>query len=383
MSDVCLVTNLPAPYRLPVFEEVNEHHRLSVKFLRRSDASRNWAVDPDEYDFDREFLAVGAGPTLRTSRAVSSVFDEDYDVCIVGESARHAPILLSVLRAARRKGVPRVIWTEGVEIAHGRPGTVAEAVTAVGRRAYDATVRRYTYSLADAFVAYSGVMTRRFLEARGIDGTRIHAGTQVMPRSLLGARDDPGDDHGTGSDPTTILSLGYLRRAKGVDVLVEAFEGLGRPDAELVVAGDGPDRERLESLAAGVENVRFTGFVTGDAKWDLYREADLFVLPTFRDTWGLVVNEALFFGTPVIATEAAGASQLVDDNDAGTVVPARDPDRLRDAMAELLDSPERRSACARNAAACETAWDPAVGGEPFLRAIDRVDTSRSDCARSQ
>lgn len=82
-----------------------------------------------------------------------------------------------------------------------------------------------------------------------------------------------------------------------------------------MIAGTGPFEEKLKKKASGDERIEFLGYISEQKKADYFDVADLFVLPTHHDPWGLVVNEAINYGTPVITTEAAGAKELlVEEN---------------------------------------------------------------------
>lgn len=369
MSDICLLTNKPAPYRLPVFEKINEYQNLTVKFLNHIGNARHWSPRLSDYSFDYEFLNVGKPLSIQINDRLLSVFsDKSYDVCIIGESPTYSPALLYVMHKAKKINLPVVVWTEGIDTETGFPVGISDTLWNISRRAYDVTIRRWNYFFSDLFVAYSGDMTKQFLETRGVDEDKIQTGMQVMPQSLLGSKQ--GAEYS--KDTYTILYLGYLRQKKGIDVLIDAYKEIQFPDTELIIAGDGPDKNRLQSYASNSDSIRFTGFVSGDLKWKLYRTADLFILPTFYDTWGLAVNEALFFETPTITTTAAGASQLVRENNVGTVVPPRDVGQLRDAIVEILQSSELQLTYEHNASACDMAWDPEVGAAPFLKIISRI-----------
>ena len=114
-----------------------------------------------------------------------------------------------------------------------------------------------------------------------------------------------------------ILFLSRIHVKKGINFLIEAFAALkdSLSDVELLVAGEGDPVyvAELEQLAAqlGVgKQVRFIGGVYGDEKWRLFREADVFVLPTYSENFGIVVAEALACGTPVITTKGTPWQEL-------------------------------------------------------------------------
>ena len=127
--------------------------------------------------------------------------------------------------------------------------------------------------------------------------------------------------------------------SKGVLDLLEAYSKLDsrlRSEVGLVFAGGGPMRAECEAIARSIfpGAIHFSGFVHRDELASYYGLAECFVLPTHTDPWGLVVNEAMACGLPVICTEVAGcAADLVHAN--GKIVPAHNPDQLAAAMQEI------------------------------------------------
>ena len=144
-----------------------------------------------------------------------------------------------------------------------------------------------------------------------------------------------------------ILTLGRLtprERYKGfdevIDILPRLIEHL--PDLVYVIAGTGEHRDRLETRVADLglqEHVRFTGFVAEEDKPDLYRLADLFVLASRGEGFGIVLLEAMACGTPVIASALDGGREAVRDGRLGRLVDPTDPDALVDAIIAGLKSP--------------------------------------------
>lgn len=119
-----------------------------------------------------------------------------------------------------------------------------------------------------------------------------------------------------------LLFVGNLSRAKGVDVLVEAIILSGLPDFELTLVGAPGD------AYASVLNNEFCThipFLDHESLAALYRDTDIFILPTLYDSWGLVVTEAMASGTPVIVTEHCGAKELVTPECGWIVQPANAP----------------------------------------------------------
>lgn len=118
------------------------------------------------------------------------------------------------------------------------------------------------------------------------------------------------------SDEKTILYVGRLERRKGTKYLLQAFRILSQdnPNVKLLIAGDGPDREKLELLADDLKlhNVSFLGFISEDLKLQLLSEADLFCSPAiFGESFGIVLLEAMATGTVSVAGNNSGYADLM------------------------------------------------------------------------
>src|SRR5208282_1157569 len=130
--------------------------------------------------------------------------------------------------------------------------------------------------------------------------------------------------------------------------LLEAYAKLEaglRSEVALVFVGDGVSREDLAQQAKQISPgvVCFPGFAQREHLAALYALAETLVLPTHSDPWGLVVNEAMACGLPIIASSVAGCSaDLVEDGWNGYVVPPRDLEKLRVAMETVVRQPELR-----------------------------------------
>jgi glycosyltransferase involved in cell wall biosynthesis len=149
-----------------------------------------------------------------------------------------------------------------------------------------------------------------------------------------------------------VLFVGRLSPEKNLSMLVRAFATFQRryPPAELWLAGAGPQRHELETLAAraGVgSTVRFLGHLPNAALADAYRAADAFVLPSLFETQGMVCVEAMQFGTPLIVSDGIVSSrELVDDGVNGVLFDHSNESDLVRAFEELAASPERRAVMA-------------------------------------
>jgi glycosyltransferase involved in cell wall biosynthesis len=157
-----------------------------------------------------------------------------------------------------------------------------------------------------------------------------------------------------------LLYVGRLAGEKRVDVLIEALRGLStrRSDIGLVIVGDGREREPLGRLAQGMPNVYFAGFQDQPALPKYYGAADLFVLPSVHEPWGLVVNEAMASGLPVIATRKVGAAHdLIIEGENGYLIPENDPAALAAAIDRACESSAHLLRLGQKARQTVQSWD--------------------------
>jgi glycosyltransferase involved in cell wall biosynthesis len=209
----------------------------------------------------------------------------------------------------------------------------------------------------DAIAAPSNFTREKLISAQGIARARIH----VLPHAL-----DPDWATQAAQAPAarkgqTLLSVARLSRddtrwgSKGIETVLRALPHiLSRcPEARYVVVGDGDHRPHLENLARqlGVAHaVDFRGSLDESRMIDAYQQADLFVLPTTLEGFGIVFAEAMWCGLPVVAARAGATPEVVADGETGILVPPDIPEALASAVAGLLllsDERRRMGAAAR------------------------------------
>jgi L-malate glycosyltransferase len=173
----------------------------------------------------------------------------------------------------------------------------------------------------------------------GIDFPRLR------PKSAAGLRRQLGIPQ----DATIISAVGQLVEMKGQDLLIRALGRLDRGrDIRLLIAGDGPERIKLQRLAQALgvqEWVRFLGHChdVGAA----YAASDIFAHSSRAEGFGLVLAEAGYFGLPVVATTVGGIPEVVEDGVTGLLVPPDDPPALAAALSRLIDDREYRQRLGR------------------------------------
>jgi glycosyltransferase involved in cell wall biosynthesis len=155
--------------------------------------------------------------------------------------------------------------------------------------------------------------------------------------------------------PRAILYVGRLSPEKGVATLLEAMATIKKtvPDVRLTIAGDGRQRCDLQDLARqqGLQQVvEFRGWVEhGAPLLQLYRQADVFCMPSYSEGQPGALLEALAAALPAVVTRTGGMVEVIDHGQAGFVVPPRDPQALAQALLLLLTQPPLHRQMAQNA----------------------------------
>ena len=136
-----------------------------------------------------------------------------------------------------------------------------------------------------------------------------------------------------------VLAIGQFIHRKGFDVLLRAAATLDKNVGIYIVGGEATDSYRKMKEELGLTNVHFLGFQKKDVLARFYKAADLFVLPTREDIWGLVINEAMAYGLPVITTNRCVAGlELVEEGVNGYIVPVEDEAALAEKIRAVLES---------------------------------------------
>lgn len=330
---VALLTEIPAPYRIPLFNALSELVDLKVLFLAERNPDRPYRLHEDELRFAWEVLpgfdvTVG-GRWLVVNRGVLRRLHGS-DAVIVG--GWNQPAFWTAFAWAKATRKPALAWVEST-LRDRRRGSSARAKRLLAHSATGFIVpgrasRDYVLAIAPG----ATIAVAPNAVDNGLYASRLHERAKL--RETLGI------------DRCCFLYVGRLAPEKGVDLLLEAFAGV---DGTLVVAGSGPDEDRLRAVAP--DRTRFLGNVERNDLPEWYAAADVLVLPSLSEPWGMPLNEGAAAELALVATDAVGGAwELIEDGVNGFRVPAGDATALRTALARLAgDAGFRRSAGTRSA----------------------------------
>ncbi|HEY2440755.1 MAG TPA: glycosyltransferase family 4 protein [Solirubrobacteraceae bacterium] len=354
---IALLTTYLSDYRLPLYRLLAQRHPIEVLCYGGGERYVSaWFADLDAQLAAADFPARrldGLAEALRIGRSYKAV---------VAPFAGGA-LLPAAFGGARRYRRPFVFWAS---VWH-QPRSVAHALAL--------PVTRHIYRHADAVIAY-GEHARRFVgRVRGHDDDIFVAPQSVEPE--LFARDVTRAEvaglraeFSLGEGPL-VLYAGRLVTDKGIEVLARAWPKVSEP-ATLVFAGEGP----LTGVAAALPRARVFGALPRERLPVAYAASDFAVLPSiptprFKEPWGLVCNEAMHQGRPVVATTAVGAAAggLVRNNETGLVVPPKDPAALAAAINRLLSEEALRARLGEAARQAVAGYTYEAMADAFDRAL--------------
>jgi glycosyltransferase involved in cell wall biosynthesis len=369
---IALVTNYLPAYRLPLYQRLHERFGIEVHCF----GGTPHYVPESLRDLDRQ-IAEAPFPAhrLQGERDAGDLAGQS-DAVIAVIAGRVA--LPSAYRAARKEKTPFILWAS----LWRHPLTIPHT--------FSLRMMKRIYRRADAIVAYGDHVSRYVARyRRGMHG--VFTAPQAVEPELFG-RDVSDEEIGAwrdevlagadrSSDAPIVLFVGRLVHDKGIHVLLRAWRQLGRADAVLCLVGDGPLAKRARRAGA---DVVLAGHTQREHLPVAYAAASTVVVPSiatrrFLEPWGLVCNEAMHQGTPVIASAAVGAvpGALVIHGGTGLVVRAGDHRELAAAIAQLLDDQPLRDRLSRFARTVVERFNYDAAADAFGKALASVGVQAS------
>jgi len=302
---VVLLTNTYAPYRAPVWAALAKRtERLDVVLIREQDSSRNWTKVGDEGGYALHALDTVGGfiPQLdaglylggRISRLLQEL--KPTHLIVAGYAA---PQFVTAIRWARKRGVRIVQWYE------------SHALSSRFRMGPIRWLRESLLKRADAW-AVPGIMARDYLVSMGIPAERITLAPNSVDVRIYATATNGCLDR---SGPARFLYVGRFIKLKGLCMLMRGFACLQANTAKLRLVGYGPLERNLRSLSSDMPNVEFhTATHSPFETAQHYAWADVVAMPSIREVWGLVINEALAAGCYALSSSVAGVTPDLIEN---------------------------------------------------------------------
>lgn len=205
--------------------------------------------------------------------------------------------------------------------------------------------RRFISKNSDAFIANTKSAKKYLIDFIGIDKDQIVNGPYLLPdKSLMLSKVQQEKVDFSKMKRPIFLSVGQVIDRKGIFELIEACSHLnskGFLDYTLIIVGDGSESVRLDNQIEKrklAEQVVCVGRVDYGQLGYYFQESDVFVFPTYEDTWGMSCLEAMAYGKPVLCSQHAGCSELVEDGINGYIIDPYQPIHMANKMYSLVDT---------------------------------------------
>jgi len=330
---IIYITNVPAHYRVDFFNELGKITDLTVIFEKPKKRHR----DDKWFDFNfRNFKPIllknnGLFQDKIYFFKIFKYLKKNYDIVVIGCYSTLVGMLAINYLSKHKKLF--VVNSDGGFINHNES-------------AIKKNVKKYFISKADYWLS-TGQKTNEYLEYYGAKKERIFIypfssihENEIIPE-VIGKKEKENLRNKLGmKEDKIILFVGQIIHRKGIDVLLKASVKLPKHYGFYIVGGT-PKKEYLElkEKLKLKDNIHFIKFKTKKELKDYYKASDLFVLPTREDIWGLVVNEAMAYGLPVVTTNKCIAGlELIKDYENGFIIPSENWITLAEKINLILEN---------------------------------------------
>lgn len=328
-------------YRRPFFKRLSETYDINYIFTHIEVSKDRYGVELSDkiegledvnYKTLKNYFGIAFG-------LIKELLKDDSEVVIDSFISIDAMFSFTIAKLRRK---PIIFWSEAWDW---------EKRKTLKRKIFSPLLN-FVVAHSDAYLV-PGTRHKRYFVSLGAPPEKVFIMPNVSNISVkeedYGIKEKLKEDLNMGSEKI-ILYIGRLRKRKGVEYLIEAFAKLKKESdgMVLIIIGRGECRAELELLAKNLkiaDSVFFRGYVEDDLLPAYYLLCDVCVVPSITygmaDPWVFIINEAMTFGKPVIATEAVGAAfDMIKDGKNGFVVPEADSDALYNAMREILSNPK-------------------------------------------
>lgn len=328
MKTVALITNIPAPYRVDLFYYFQTHfpeYSVHVIYTGRGEDNRRWQVDEKKllnaHFLNARILKIRGALDNRYIHLpgnLGKVLTEISPRAVIAWEYNPAAIQSRIW--CRRHRVPFIHLTDGTLHSERNIGSL------------QTLARKWITGTADACIA-SSTKAKEKLRFYGVPEEKIFLSLLTQDADTFSA----GEKRPVQG---RILYVGSMIRRKGLDLLLEAL-GKTREPWQLHIVGNGTEQEQgalkaqAEALGIG-DRICWQGFREGAALAEEYAQAELFVLPTREDCYGLVLLEALLSGTPILSSIYADGAYDIVTPEAGRLVDPYDAQGFALALDQML-----------------------------------------------
>lgn len=333
---ILYMVNVPSPYMVNYFNELGKYCELTVLFDKATSTERDdsWK----EYNFKNFKGIILKGVSTDVDAAfcpsvIKYLKKDVYDYIFISNMA--TPTGIIAIEYLRWKKIDYFLESEGGFAKDGK--------------GFKEKIKKHIMSGAKLYFSTTPVGDEYFLMYGATKDKLVkYPFTSIYEKDIL--KKAPSVEEKMVlrhelkmQEEKIIISVGRFIPLKGFDVLLRAFAGLDNYAGLYIVGGDKPTDEYVQIInELKIKNVHFIPFKLTEKLNKYYEASDIFVLPTRSDVWGLVINEAMAKGLPIITTDhCIAGTEMIDGN--GYVIPVDDDKILHKKMKELLLDDDKRN----------------------------------------
>lgn len=336
MKKALIISSYPAPYRVAVFKEMSKEFEVEVYFSTDRNENRNadWFCKSSDFEFKVLNTKENKADFNKVLKKIKR-----FDFVIPYDPVQ--PPSMKAILLCRLFGIPYFINCDGAVIKANIVRDFVKRFLFKGARACFSSGKSATRYFEYYGVSKKDIFEHKFTSVAEEDilESPVSNLQKIKCREALGLKELP-----------TVVAIGQFIHRKGFDILLEAWKEC-RDEFQLVVIGGGEEKDKYINLIKQyqLKNVVLKDFMNKDMILNYYDASDIFVLPTREDIWGLVINEAMARGLPVITTDNCMAGiELVENDENGYIVPVNNAHELSQKIIMLLRENKIREKMAHN-----------------------------------
>lgn len=303
-QNIVILHNIITPYKTLLFNELFKiNNNIKVLYMAESESNRDWNIKKDELNFPHEFISKGQlqnhnqyNIAIRTWKQLNLI---NPDILILG--GYKYPAYLAAFFWAKQNSKKIILWSASNQVDHKRNFIKEKLKTILIKRCNAANV--YGNRSRDYLVKLGLTKNVIFIMGNTTDNSFYYTNTN----KFRARRDKLLKQYGF--PVHNFIYIGRLSKEKNIFRLLSSYERLTKKDKwGLILIGDGPQKNEIQNYIKehNLKNAFLPGFQQKEDIPKFLAASDIFILPSISETWGLVVNEAMAAGLPVLISKKCG-----------------------------------------------------------------------------
>jgi len=349
-KSISIYTNIPTPYQLDFFDSLSKKSELKIIYYSKAENDRKWKLDSESFNYPVTFLSDSfwVKPFLKKWKDFHFSFEifkvalKDKSETIIVSGTYNCPNSIIVVFISFLRNKKIAFWGEKIGINNSKLINFIRFFVlipykyccnyflCIGQAAKN-SFQKYGLNQSKFNLPYNinkDLFNKFYLDQDKLNNLRLKLN---IGKELV------------------ILSSGALIKRKGFDILIKAFKKLETDfPIRLIIIGEGSERDNLKKIIENDKRIMLPGFFEKELIPYLFELSDVFAFPSHYDGWGLVINEAIAAGLPIISTyQCTAANELIINGKNGYLYDSKSVEDLTLILSDLLSSKEKRDEMSR------------------------------------